>query len=162
MPCHGIFLIDSFSIWKILDDVVKYSMTWHGLVCHITYIFFRINNGLLTLDMGLANRILKCNLMWRFEDKRKQKHAFHHPWFNQYSKCLRLLEKLYKIFRTIEMGGNYMVEKYLMKLNSQNLSIFAKMCWNGQGTMILYMRQYTWKHVMSVKSSIVSIGLNGN
>ncbi len=72
------------------------------------------------------------------------------------------MEILYKIFGTIEMGGNYMVEKYLMKLNSQNLSIFAKMCWNGQGTTILYMRQYTWKHVKIVKSSIVSIGLNGN
>jgi hypothetical protein len=36
-------------------------------------------------------------------------------------------KNIYKIFRTIEMGENYMVEKFLMKLNSQNLSIFAKM-----------------------------------
>jgi hypothetical protein len=63
MPCHGIFLVYSFSIWKILDDVAKYSMTWHGIFCHITYIFFRINNGLLTLNMGLANRVLECSLM---------------------------------------------------------------------------------------------------
>jgi hypothetical protein len=28
---------------------------------------------------------------------------------------------LYKDFKNVEMGGNYMVEKYLMKLNYQNL-----------------------------------------
>jgi hypothetical protein len=31
MSCHGIFLIYSFSAWKILCDVAKYSMTWHGI-----------------------------------------------------------------------------------------------------------------------------------
>jgi hypothetical protein len=31
--------------------------------CSVLVVFFRINNGLLTLDMGLANRILECNLM---------------------------------------------------------------------------------------------------
>jgi hypothetical protein len=31
-----------------------------------------------------------------------------------------------KKIKTIEIGGNYMVEKYLMRLNSQNLSTFAK------------------------------------
>jgi hypothetical protein len=36
------------------------------------------------------------------------------------------------------------------------------MCWNGKGTTILYMKQYTWKHVMIVKSFNVGIGLNGN
>jgi hypothetical protein len=36
------------------------------------------------------------------------------------------------------------------------------MSWNGKGIMILYMRQYTWKHVMIIKSFIASIGLNGN
>jgi hypothetical protein len=53
------------------------------------------------------------------------------------------------------MGGNYMLEKYMMKLNPQNLPIFAKMCWNGQDIMILYMRQYTWKHVMIVKNLLL-------
>jgi hypothetical protein len=36
------------------------------------------------------------------------------------------------------------------------------MCWNGKGITILYMSQYTWKHVMIVKSFIDGIGLNGN
>jgi hypothetical protein len=40
------------------------------------------------------------------------------------------------------MGGNYMVEKYL---------------WNGQNTTILYTnRQYTKKHIMTIKSFIAS------
>jgi hypothetical protein len=51
-------------------------------------------------------------------------------------------QKKYLILRTIEMGGNYMVEKYL---------------WNGQDTTILYTkRQYTKKHVMTVKSFLAS------
>jgi hypothetical protein len=131
---------------KILDDVAKYSMTWHRIFCHITYIVFGINNGLVILNMGLANRVLECSLMWRFLKTKENKHAFHHPWYNQYFECLRLLERIYKIFKTIELGENYMVEKYLIKFNSQILSIFAKMCWNGQGTTIVYMTQHTWKH----------------
>jgi hypothetical protein len=39
----------------------------------------------------------------------------------EYSECLGLLEGKYKIFRTVEMGGNCMVENYLMKLKFQNL-----------------------------------------
>jgi hypothetical protein len=38
----------------------------------------------------------------------------------QCSKCLGLLGEK-KTFKFVEMGGNCMVEKYLMKLNSQNL-----------------------------------------
>jgi hypothetical protein len=38
------------------------------------------------------------------------------------------LENIYKFFKIVEMGGNYMLEKYMMKLNPQNLPIFAKMC----------------------------------
>jgi hypothetical protein len=46
------------------------------------------------------------------------------------------------ILRTIKMGGNCMVNKYL---------------WNGQGIMILYTkRQYTRKQIMTFKSFITS------
>jgi len=83
--------------------------------------FFGSNNGLLTLNMGVANKAFDYNLMWRFEDKRKQKHAFHHPWCNQYFECLGFLGKKYKTFKFVGMGGNCMVGKYLMKLNSRNL-----------------------------------------
>jgi hypothetical protein len=36
------------------------------------------------------------------------------------------------------------------------------MCWNGKDKTILYMRWYTWKHVMIIKSFMIDIGLNGN
>jgi hypothetical protein len=87
-----------------------HDMAWNILPHHL-HIFWD-QQWLLILDMGLANKTFKCNLLWRFEDKRKQKHAFHHPWYNQYSKCLGLLENIYKIFKIVEMGGNYMLEKY--------------------------------------------------
>ncbi len=44
----------------------------------------------------------------------------------------------------------------------KKIKYLPNMCWNGKNTMILYMKQYTWKHVMTVKSFIVGIGLNGN
>jgi hypothetical protein len=51
-------------------------------------------------------------------------------------------KKNYSIFKTAKMGGNCMVKRYL---------------WNGQGTRILYTkRQYTEKHIMTVKSFIAS------
>jgi len=71
MPCHGIFLTYSFSKWKISSDVAKYLMTCHQILCHVTKIFFRINKALLTLNMGLVNRVLECSLMWGLENKRK-------------------------------------------------------------------------------------------
>jgi hypothetical protein len=51
MPCHGIFLLYLFSMWKILDDVAKYSITWHGIFYHVMCIFVGFNNGLLILSM---------------------------------------------------------------------------------------------------------------
>jgi hypothetical protein len=53
--------------------------------------------------------------------KTKKRDAFHHPWCKQYSKCLGFLDKNYDVFKTIEMGGNCMVEKYLMKLKPWDL-----------------------------------------
>jgi hypothetical protein len=38
----------------------------------------------------------------------------------------RVIGKKYKILIIVEMGGNYMVEKYLMKLKIKNLYLFAK------------------------------------
>jgi hypothetical protein len=63
MPCHGIFLVYSFSMWKFSTNVAKYLMTCHGIFCHITKVFFGINKGSLITNMGLANRALKCNFM---------------------------------------------------------------------------------------------------
>jgi hypothetical protein len=71
MPCHEIFFIYLFSMWQISSDMAKYSMTCHHILCHITKIFFGINQGLLTLNMGLADIALKWSLMWGLEDKRK-------------------------------------------------------------------------------------------
>jgi hypothetical protein len=50
-----------------------------------------------------------------------KKIAFHHPYYKQYSKCLGFLDENYNIFKIVEMGGNCMVEKYLMKLKFQNI-----------------------------------------
>jgi hypothetical protein len=45
--------------------------------------------------------------------------------------------KKYKKFIIVEMGGNCMVEKYLMKLNSQIFKYLPNMCRNGKGITIL-------------------------
>jgi hypothetical protein len=34
--CHGIFLVYSFSTWKISSDVAKYLMTCLGILCQVT------------------------------------------------------------------------------------------------------------------------------
>ncbi len=79
-------------------------MTWKNIPCYVNKYFttslayfFGINNGLLTLNLGLANKAFHCSLIWRFKDKRKQKHAFNHSWCNQYFECPRLLGKKKKI-----------------------------------------------------------------
>ncbi len=43
----------------------------HGIFCDITKVFFGINKGVLTLNMGLVNKVLKCNFMWGLQHKRK-------------------------------------------------------------------------------------------
>ncbi len=64
MPCHGILLLYSFSIWQILCDVVEYSTTSCAWV-------FGINNSLLILNMGLANKVVEYNIIWGFKDQKK-------------------------------------------------------------------------------------------
>ncbi len=47
LPCHKIFM-------------VEYSLTYHGIFCHITsMVCSKINNGLLTLNMGLAKKAVE-------------------------------------------------------------------------------------------------------
>ncbi len=70
--------------------------------------------------MGLANRAFDYSLMWRFENKRRHACISSSP-VQPIFQMSKALGKKYKIFRIVEMGGNCMVEKYLMKLNSQNL-----------------------------------------
>jgi hypothetical protein len=49
-----------------------------------------------------------------------------------------LLENNYNISKKFEMGGNYILEKYLMKINfSKYINYLTNMCRNGQGNMIL-------------------------
>ncbi len=72
IPCHVMksFLYICFHVanfkWhgKIFHDM-------HHILCHITKIFFGINQGLLTLNMGLAGIALKWSLKWGLEDERK-------------------------------------------------------------------------------------------
>ncbi len=68
MLCHGILLIYSFSMWILLSDVAKYSFTSHGIFCHVkSMVCSKMNNGLFTLNMGLAKKAVK-NIMWVFEN----------------------------------------------------------------------------------------------
>jgi hypothetical protein len=49
---------------EILCDMVEYSMTCHGIFCHVTCVVcYGINNGLLILNMGLASRTIKSNIV---------------------------------------------------------------------------------------------------
>ncbi len=49
LPCH-----------KIFYDMEKYSLTSHGIFCHITsMVCYKLNNGLLTLNMGLAKKVVE-------------------------------------------------------------------------------------------------------
>ncbi len=123
--CLTLKVICSNQNSKSKDQMVQFRF-FNIHINHVMEYVFGSNNGLLTLNMRVANKAFNYNLMWRFEDKITQKHAFHHPWCNQYSECLRLLGKKYKTFIFVEMGGNCMVEKYLMKLNSRILKIFSK------------------------------------
>ncbi len=136
-----IFLAMPWNIFGIFNFLCgKIQMIWQNILWHVMEYSTTSSKGLLTLNMGLANKVFECNFMWGLEDKRKFKNAFHNPWCNQYSKSLGVKQKL--ILKTAKMGGNYMVEEYL---------------WNGQGTMLLYTkRKYARKHVMIVKKIIAS------
>jgi hypothetical protein len=103
---------------EIIHDVVKYSMTSHGIFYHVTCeICYGINNDLLTLNMDLTNIVVDNSIMWNFELKRKYKDAFYHSKCNQCSKYLRFLYNTFNIFKTVEMTRNCMLEKYLMNFN---------------------------------------------
>jgi hypothetical protein len=140
VPCHKIFLVYLSTMWKLFHDMVEYSLTSHGIFCHVTsMVCFEINNGLLIMNMGLAKKVVKNNIMWMFENKKKLKDAFYHPSCNQWSNCLMLLENNYNIFKNVEMSGNCILEKYLMKINfSKYINYLTNMCWNGRGIKILY------------------------
>ncbi len=45
---------------EIFFDMVKYSLTSHGIFCHVTsMVCSKTNNGLLTLNMGLAKKVIE-------------------------------------------------------------------------------------------------------
>jgi hypothetical protein len=50
-------------MWQISNEMAKYLLTHHGIFCHITKVVFGMNKGLLTLNMGLANRAFECSHM---------------------------------------------------------------------------------------------------
>jgi len=120
---------------NILWQAMEYS-------CHVTsMVCFKINNGLLTLNMGLAKKAVESSIVWVFESKKNLKNAFYHPLCNQCSQCLAFLDNNYNIFKNVEMGGNCILEKYLMKINFSNyIKYLTNMCWNGWGII----HKYTW------------------
>ncbi len=77
MSRHRIFLIYYFSKWMLLCDVAKYFATSHGILaitkyfltnlgifCHVTSLVCSdMNNGLLTLNMGLAKKAINTSIV---------------------------------------------------------------------------------------------------
>jgi hypothetical protein len=62
---------------------------------------------------------------------------------NQCSKCLMILDNNYNIFKNVEMGGNYILHKYLMKINfSKYIQYLTNMCWNCQSIIHKYTSLY--------------------
>jgi hypothetical protein len=61
--------------------------------------------------------------------------------------CLMLLDNNYNIFKNVEMGGNYILQKYLMKINFSNyIRYLTNMCWNGRNIISKYTTLYNdWK-----------------
>ncbi len=135
--------------WNILSIFVCHMeiIKWCEIFCHITFMgHYKINNGLLTLK-GLAKKVVKNSIVWAFESKQKLKDAFYHPSCNQCSKCLMLLDNNYNIFKNVEIGGNFILEKYLMKIKvSKYIKYLTNMCWNGQSIIHKYTSFYNdWK-----------------
>ncbi len=145
---------------NIFSDVEKYSLTSYGIFCHIVcMVCYGINNGILTLNMGLAKKVVESSMVWTFESKNKFKDAFYHPLCNQCSKKFRFFDNNYNIFRNVEMGGNYMLEKYLMKINfSKYINYLTNMCWNGQGIMILYINIHNSIMIKKLQSGDKTFG----
>jgi len=114
IPCHVMecFCYIHFPYGKF------YVMRWNILPCHVhDFLGSTIVYWLWTWvwPTKLSNAT-SCEGL-----KTKKKDAFHHLWCKQYSKCLGFLDKNYDVFKNIEMGGNCMVEKYLMKWKPRNL-----------------------------------------
>lgn len=48
----------------IVCDMIKYSLTCHGIFCHVTCMAcYGINNGFLILNMGLASSAIESSIM---------------------------------------------------------------------------------------------------
>ncbi len=89
----------------------------------------KINNGLLTLNMGLAKKAIESNIMWAFERKKNLNDTFYHPSCNQRYKCLMFLDNNYNIFKNVEMGGNCILERYLVKITfSKYIKYLTNIC----------------------------------
>jgi hypothetical protein len=90
-------------------------------------------------NMCLAKKAIESRIIWTFESKTKLKDAFYHHSCNQCSKCLMLLDNNYNIFENVEIGGNCIFEKYLMKIKfSKYIKYLTNMCWNGQNIIHKY------------------------
>jgi hypothetical protein len=62
MLCNTISIV--FATWILLSDVAKYYLTILGIFCHVTsMVYFEMNNGLLTLNMGLAKKTINNNIV---------------------------------------------------------------------------------------------------
>jgi len=69
IPCHVMeyfftYLIYLFVTWILLCDGAKYFTASHGIFCHATsMVCSKLNNGFLTLNMGLAKKVVKSSIV---------------------------------------------------------------------------------------------------
>jgi len=112
---------------------------WNILPSHIYGLFWN-QQWLIDFEHGFAQESYQeqhCVSVWKqffFEG------CILYPSCNQCSKCLLLLDNNYNNFKNVEMNGNCILEKYLMKINfSKYINYLTNMCWNGWGIMILYL-----------------------
>ncbi len=132
MPHHGILLVFFFHVdiikwcgrifyrimeycmtWQnilpttyiIFCDMVKYSLISPGIFCHITsMVCLEMKNGLLTLNMGLAKKVINNSIMWMFENIfANLTWCILSSLVQTMSKCLMFFDNNYNICSNVKM-----------------------------------------------------------
>ncbi len=144
--------------WNILNifvyhvDIIKWhgkifsNNPWNILPHHIHRLFWN-QQCLIDFEHGFGQESCWEQHHVVFRSKTKMKDAFYHPSCNQCSKCLMLLNNNYNIFKNVKMGGNCILEKYLMKIKfSKYIKYMISTCQNGRSIIHKYTSLYNdWK-----------------
>jgi hypothetical protein len=121
-----IFHVMSWNIPRIFIFHVV-NLKWHGKIFHDNHGIFRhvtcmicfgINNGLLIMNMGLVSKALKCNMMWRFEGKKKIEGCISSSLVQPIFQMSRALGQYYNTFKKIHYEKIMSVVICLMQLKN--------------------------------------------